>query len=53
MGQRSQLWIQDRGSPAQAFAMGALFNPELLTLGFCALCGLHKGLAAVLKMLIV
>jgi glycogen phosphorylase len=30
-----QCWIQERGSPSQALAMGALYDPEVLTIGFC------------------
>ena len=33
--QARKCWIQDGGSPEQAMAMGALFNPEILTIGFC------------------
>ena len=44
-----QCWIQDGGSPAQALAMGALFNPEVLTIGFCRRFTEYKRAWLILK----
>jgi glycogen phosphorylase len=30
-----QCWTRNRGSSGQAIAMGALFDPDILTIGFC------------------